>query len=302
MSNSDYKSAINLVKDAIKVEDRKAKIKHKKHDFGDGEFLINSEIRKDDMIEIIKNAENYENGWKFGDSYSVEGQMNESVEEDEEIEEEQVHPDDKIGNMMLKKTGTPSYFKSNKKKQTVSQKKVSESMIGNDKFPSFQNMKSISRKLNRVYSHMSFIFNTEKGIEVYPKHYNDKEPPLAYISKNNGDWAIEDSEQNIIETHKNELELMKAIDRYLNIRENVNEMNTHPEDKVAQMMLKRLKLPQYFKAVRKDGKQETHQLDVQEVTRKYWGGKNEYAETQTDKYGDTKGNIKGSSRAIPVAK
>lgn len=42
----------------------------------------------------------------------------------DELEEEQVHPDDKIGNTMLKKTGTPSYFESDPEKQTVSQKKT----------------------------------------------------------------------------------------------------------------------------------------------------------------------------------
>lgn len=51
------------------------------------------------------------------------------LEREGELEEEQVHPDDKIGNMMLKKTGTPTYFESDKKKQTVSQKKVDEGSV-----------------------------------------------------------------------------------------------------------------------------------------------------------------------------
>ena len=51
------------------------------------------------------------------------------LEREGELEEEQVHPDDKIGNMMLKKMGVPSYFKSNKKEQSVSQKKVDEGSV-----------------------------------------------------------------------------------------------------------------------------------------------------------------------------
>ena len=53
----------------------------------------------------------------------------ETIEKSEELEEEQVHPDDEIGQMMLKKAGVPNYFTSDKKKQTVSQKKIGESLL-----------------------------------------------------------------------------------------------------------------------------------------------------------------------------
>ena len=77
----------------------------------------------------------------------------------------------------------------------------------------------------------------------------------------------------------------------------INEMNTHPEDKVAQMMMKRLKSPQYFESA---NDQETHQLDVEKVTKKYV--EPGYADTQTDAYGNTVGNLPNKSRAILVAK
>ncbi len=49
-----------------------------------------------------------------------------------ELEEEQVHPDDKIGQSMLKKMGVPNYFTSDKKKQETHQKKVDEDQLDED--------------------------------------------------------------------------------------------------------------------------------------------------------------------------
>jgi len=66
-----------------------------------------------------KNDAKREKMEKFKDATEPEGEHG-------EVEEEMVHPDDKIGNMMLKKMDVPQPFTSNKKGE-VHQKKVSES-------------------------------------------------------------------------------------------------------------------------------------------------------------------------------
>ena len=92
-------------------------------------------------------------------------------DEAEELEEEQVHPDDKIGQAMLKKTGTPSTFTSGPG-QEVHQKKIGEKIEESCTHPDDQIGQMMLKKMG-----VPNYFET-KGIETHQKRVDkDDEDP-----------------------------------------------------------------------------------------------------------------------------
>ena len=123
---------------------------------------------------------------------------------DDELEEEQVHPDDKIGQSMLKKMGVPSYFKSNKKGE-VHQKKVDE---GIDDLLSPKSDKEIEQAKKDAYASLDKLAanNPKYHVKYLDPGKNDGKIYALVFTKNDEysddpKWSVNVTRFNP-ETHK----------------------------------------------------------------------------------------------------